>query len=230
MSSFTPERSPGKHPGLKRQMPTSVQVIAILHLVYGGLAISLGLCNGALQASGGVNNFRPPAPPPGAKVQLPPDVGPRMQRFFEDSIPFYNGIQITYLALWFVLSAVLVVAGIGLLGMRPWSRKLSLGYGFSSIAFQLANFIYLIAFVISAANDFYRQMEQEFPNMPLLAVARTTTMVTFAFQLLGLIYPIVVLVLLTRRGVVAAFAGQPPEPAEIDGEKDPGLPPGAFTR
>jgi hypothetical protein len=92
----------------------------------------------------------------------------------------------------------------------------------------------MAAFTLPAMSRFYGQMEQEFPAIaPVLAFSRVSMWGGLAFTPVGMVYPVVVFVLLTRRKVVAAFMGLPTEPdaAQRD-EPEPrrGPPPDAFTR
>jgi hypothetical protein len=72
-------------------------------------------------------------------------------------------------------------------------------------------------------------MEQEFPSAaPVLAFSRMSVWLGLIIVPVGLVYPVVVLVLLTRPKIVAAFEGRPAPPAKPTGRDE--LPPGAFTR
>jgi hypothetical protein len=233
MSSSTPERGANNPFRPKpRTWSTTVQVIGILHLVFGGLTFVFGLVGGVMQAIG-VTNFMPkmPAPPPRAGMPaFPTDMAERLLRYMEEVLPFHRAALLTQAALALILSAILVIAGIGLLNKRPWGRKLSLAYGVLSIVFQIAGMVYTVAFMFPAMSDFYRQMEQEYPNLALLfSSARVGMWAGLVAVPVGLIYPIVVLVLMTRRGVVAVFAGEPSEVAEVERVEDRGDSTGAFT-
>lgn len=232
MSSSTPERGANNPFRPKpRASSTAVQVLAVVHLIYGGLSFVVGLCSGVLQALG-VQNLTPkmPAPPPGAPP-FPTDLQDRILSFMDEALPYYRAYQMTQIVLWLILSLLLVAAGIGLLIRRPWGRKLSLAYGVLSLVVQLAGLVYVVAFVIPAMGDFYRQLEKEFPQMAFVfAASRVGQWMTPVVMPAGWIYPIVVLVLLTRPKVVAAFAGQPPV-AEVERVEDRGAESsGAFTR
>jgi hypothetical protein len=233
MSSSTPERGANNPFRPKpRGWQTTVQVIAILHLVYGGLTFVFSLCGGVMQAIG-IANLVPkvptPPPPPGMPA-FPTDLSQRLLKHLEEAIPFHNAVQLTQTALWLVLSALLIAAGIGLLNKRPWGRKLSIAYGVLSIAVQLAGHYYTIAFMFPAMRDFYLQMEQEYPKFAFLfASSRMSMWAGLVVVPVGLAYPIVVLVLMTRRGVVAVLAGEPAEIAEVERVEDGGGSTGAFT-
>jgi hypothetical protein len=230
MSSYAPEPYPGDRFRLPPRRPTSVTVIAVLHLVFGSLGFFFGLCNGVLQAVGPVN-FVPQMPPPPAGTKAPPfptDLAPRLQRYLDANCPFYNVYMLSVISLGVILSACLVAAGMGLFAVRPWARRLSLAYAIGSISLQIVSLVYMVAFTLPAMSAFYRQLEQEFPAIaPFLAFSRISMWGGLAFIPVGMVYPIVVLVLLTRRNVVAAFESRPELPAvvELDGPQHRGGPP-----
>jgi hypothetical protein len=236
MSSSTPDAYPDNRFRLPPPRPTSVLVIAIIHLVFGGFGLLSGVCGGIVQAVGPMNVVpQPPPPPPGAKVpSFPTDLGPRMQRYIEAECPVYNTYVTTQLSLGLILSVMLVVAGIGLLWMRPWSRRLSFAYSIGSIVFQLVGFAYTITFLIPAMNSFYDQIGKEYPSFaPFLTFSRVGVWFSAAAAPIGLAYPIVVWVLLRRPKVVAAFAGQSiptTQPEPDSSERWGGPPPDAITR
>jgi hypothetical protein len=235
MSSYTREPYPDDRFRVTSWRPTSVTVIAILNLVFGTLGLIGGLCSGVGQVISAANIV--PQPPPGpraARTQIPPDFAERQQRFLEQEIPFYKVTTMTIIALGFPLSAMLIAAGIGLLGMRRRARKLSLIYGIVSIVYQVAGFAYTLTLQLPAMNTFFRQLEKEIPgSAQSVMFLRLILWFTLALVPIGLIYPIVVLVVLTRRKVVAAFEHQPALPDLSDREREnnwPEPPAGAFTR
>jgi hypothetical protein len=235
MSSYSDEPYSDDRFRLKSRRPTSVTVIAVLHLVFGGFGLIGGLCGLIVVAIGSTTLIpQPPAPPPGANVPFPPDINVRLDRFLKQELPFHQTITLVQTALGLVLSSVLVVAGIGLLAMRPRARRLSLVYSAVSIAFQLASLFYAILFVMPAMSSFYEQLVREFPAAaPLLTFSRMGVWVGVVFAPLAIAYPIVVFVLLTRRKVVAAFEGRPtlPDLPDRDRADDwPEPPADAFTR
>jgi hypothetical protein len=236
MSSYTPDAYPGDRFRLPPRRPTSVTVIAVIHLIFGGFGLLTGVCGGIVQAVGPANfMFQPPPPPPGAKVPpFPTDFTPRMQRYLQSECPVYDTYLMTQIALGLVLSVMLVVAGIGLFGMRPWARRLSLAYAVGSIVLQLAALAYTLTFVMPALNTFYEQIGKEYPSFaPVLMFSRVGMWFGAGGALIGLVYPVLVLVLMRRPGVVAAFAGEVP-PADPGDQASPerwgGPPPDAITR
>jgi hypothetical protein len=100
---------------------------------------------------------------------------------------------------------VLLVAGIGLLCLKPWARVLSVGYAIYAILFGILstaiNFIFLIQPMLKSANG---------QQTPAAIGGMIGGSIGGCF---GLIYPIALLVFMLRPNVVAAF-----HPAQTDGK------------
>ena len=95
---------------------------------------------------------------------------------------------------------VLLAAGIGLLFLKSWARKLSIIYAIYAIVFAIvgmvANFIFLIQPMLEQAR------QQQGPE----AAGALGGAIGGSFGgCLGLIYPILLLIFMTRPNVVAAF-------------------------
>jgi hypothetical protein len=218
----------------RRTRPTAIVVFAVLHLVFGGFGVLGGLCLVGAQAIGPANIIpRPPPPPPGSKaLPIPMDMSERLQKAYETEIPYYVPYVFTQATLGILLSVLMITAGVGLLFLRPWARRLSLVYGICSILFQLVGVIFLLSFLMPITNNFYRQMEREYPQAAFVfGISRMLTLVNFLVAPIGFVYPIIVLVLLTRPKLVAAFGDRqqlPDMPASEEQDFEP--PSTAFTR
>ena len=110
----------------------------------------------------------------------------------------------------FITCGVLLAAGIGLLRLRPWARKVSIAYAIYAILFLLAmvpvNFFLL-----------YRPMLEQARQ---LQGPEAIGMIGGAFggivgSVLGFVYPILLWIFMTRPNVVAAFQTPPPLPPEL---------------
>ena len=100
---------------MPRQRPTSVLVIAIVNFVVAGLGLIYSLCVLALRAL--LLYFE----------QVWPDAAEPadMRAYLEMRLPGYTVIEFGYAALPLLFAVLMVVAGIGLLIMKPWARWLS---------------------------------------------------------------------------------------------------------
>lgn len=121
----------------------------------------------------------------------------------------YRGVLIASIILSWIASGVLLAAGIGLLKERSWGRKLSVGYGVYSIAAQivaaLANFLLLVRPLMEAARH---------DRSPEATSAATLAVVSNVGGLVGLVFPVLLLVFMTRPYVVAFL--ERPRPADPD--------------
>ena len=114
--------------------------------------------------------------------------------------PAYVAWMKLNLPLGLAATAVLLTAGIGLLRMKPWARKLSVGYAIYAIVVCLLgavmNFIFLMRPMLEEAS---RQQGPEAAAAIGGAIGGTVG------GCLGIIYPILLLIFMTRPKVVAAF-------------------------
>jgi len=163
------------------QRPTSVTVFGILNIVFAvfgviGMFVSVFL-------------FLPQANTNNPVVQI------------IQSSPAYA----TWLKLSLVLGAVvcvaLLAAGIGLLKVRPWARTLSILYGIYAIVMGIVGMVVNYFFLVQPMLEQARQK-----TGPEAAGAIGGTIGGSIGGCFGLIYPILLLIFMTRANVVAAFA------------------------
>src|SRR5262245_33118689 len=98
---------------MRRQRPGVVTTFGILNIVFGVLGIVCTICGGV--ALFGVMALASNLPK--NEFNFPP---------FPDKV---KSLTVVDMALGTVMAIALIVAGIGLLGMKPWARLLSLAYG-----------------------------------------------------------------------------------------------------
>ena len=213
-----------------RQRPTTILVVAILHIVGGSIGM-FGSCYtvvtlGVAQAS--------PAAPPTPTTQRGPTAPPttsELLKYCETHAPGYWAYQIGALVASFVLDIMLLAAGIGLLKMLPWARTLSIVYAPLSILFHIVSFVYQMIFLVPAMSEAYNQ----YPAFASLSSIMTIALyLGLGASLLVTIYPIVVLVIMLKRLTAAAFRGERVSQGEDESsEEDPWREPprsDAFTR
>jgi hypothetical protein len=184
-----------------------VLVIAILHFVGGGIGIMNSLCGLAgLAVSGAImgGGFGPLAP--GGKSQVNP------MRDLEDKIPAYQAMLYTQHAVSFGLSCFMIVAGIGLVQMKPWGRTLSIVYALLSILNHVFMDIYNFGFVLPGTKAMMRDMMAQDPQVaktPMGPMMENMVMIGPVIQALFIIYPIVVVIIMLLPPVRAAFLAPP---------------------
>src|SRR5204862_478614 len=121
-------------------------------------------------------------------------------------------------AIGFVLSLILLLGSIGALSLRPWARKLLMGYAVADIMYNTVKLFLAMVWIMP---EVMRQMErmpsQGGPDPKQIAkFARWSMLVTnWAVWLVLVTFAIIVLVVMTRPHVVAAFEPEAVAPAEL---------------
>jgi hypothetical protein len=173
---------------MKRARPAIILVFAILHLVIGGLGIFIDICSGISQASGGAGGFTGANNPQQAEFQQ------SIQKTMNEKAPAYNAYVYGNLAVSVFLSISLIVAGIGLLSMKPWARVLSLLYAVVSLLQKVAGAIYMFLFIMPAYDEIAKNLPND-SNRQLLEAALKLGQVMGAVMIfVTMIYPLAVLI------------------------------------
>jgi hypothetical protein len=136
---------------MPRERPPAVLVMAILNLVLGGLGI-LGtlLCGGVGPLFAAVLSEQAVADPLGNPYTA-----------VEKQLPGYIAFAIGSLVLNLLLSILLVIAGLGLLRMESWARRLCIGYGMASLVVTLAGLVFTLAYVNPAVARWQRERDEQ---------------------------------------------------------------------
>jgi hypothetical protein len=195
-------------------------VFAILNLVFGGIGLLCNMCGILGQAFA---MSIPMAGPPGAGGK-----NPMMEAFggLEKEIPGYTAYQFSTLAVGFILCAMLVLSGIGLLNMKRWARWLCVGTSVAIILYAIGTAAYTIAYVQPALERLQRHIQEEIqkqtggptPN-PFAFLTMAGTVSAVLTGLVKIAYAVGLLVVMFLPGVSAAFAGRPMS-READEEYD----------
>ncbi|HTU90699.1 MAG TPA: hypothetical protein VMF69_11540 [Gemmataceae bacterium] len=197
---------------MRRQPPTAVLVIAILHLIGGGLGLFSSICScGSLLMVGSISSFMPAPPTLPARPGQPPlpNFNDLMKQM-NDSIPGYRAFAIVALALSFLLDIMLISGGIGLLKMQPWARWLSLAYAPISILVRIGTAVYQLIWVIPATQALYAKFTATTPMPGFGFIMTISSGIGVFVNLLFIIYPIAVLIVLLLPSTAAAFRGEAP--------------------
>jgi len=169
------------------QRPTSVTVFGVLNIVFAVLGV-IGIA-GTIVMFAKMDAARNP-----------------LVKLMQDSPAFAAWMKLS-LPLGIASTLVLLCAGIGLLMLKRWGRKLSIGYAVYAIVFGLlgtaVNFYFLLLPALDKISD--RVGPEE-------AAAIGGAVGGTLGGCFGLIHPILLLIFMTRPKVVAAFstAGGPP--------------------
>ena len=113
------------------QPPPSIKVLGILNLVFAGLGV-FGLLFAYGMYFGGLR------------------LGPRnpVVEIAKDSATFMQYLK-TSLWLGAVALVVLAISGIGLLNLKPWGRKLAIGYALYGIVAGIVGFVFTYMYLIA---------------------------------------------------------------------------------
>jgi hypothetical protein len=178
--------------------PTSVKVISIMAMGFGGLGILGGLCS----------------LPQYLGVQFAPN--PMMDAMRADAL--LNNITIASLIIGVLLAILELASGVGAFQLRPWARKgliyfAALNLGVTIIGLVL-NFTIMgprMARIIQNTIGSNPQL-----NTPTMAMAmKVSQYVGYAIQVLTVLWTLIVLYVMTRPHVKAAFAGPGAPPTGI---------------
>lgn len=172
--------------------PTSVTVLAIIGIVFGGLFL---LC----KPFGLLPLFMPKFGPP----------NPAMDVLRTDAILRY--LTIAGVIVGVPVSILLLASSIGCLSLKPWARKGMLAYAAAAIVLSVLTFAAQVLWVIPKMQAVQRQQLSNVPNAALLA-QMTGVPVSAAEFVIRLIFPACLLYYLTRPGAKAAFANPPAFP------------------
>ena len=168
------------------QRPAAVNTFGILNIVFAALAVFGTIASLAVFSMTDASNN------PLVKV-------------LRDNPAYGAWLKFT-IVLGLVAAAVLLAAGIGLLRLQPWGRKVSIGYAIYAILFSLLNTVISFLFVLRPLLAEAAQKQG-----PEAAGAIGGVIGGSVGSCFGLIYPILLLIFMTRPKVVAAFE-RPAEP------------------
>jgi hypothetical protein len=193
---------------MPQKKPTSVVVIAILQLVFG----ILGLLGVALNLSGAGKQLN------AMNQQNQPIKPEQLEEKVAAKIPHYQLIQNVSMGISGVLCLLMILSGIGLLGLHSWARLLAIFYGILSILITLGSALYSFAVVGPAYAEIGDEVtRQGGPEAQMLGtILKFTGYIAAGCGLVTIIYPLIVLLIMFRPAVRAAFRGEslPTEPED----------------
>lgn len=188
--------------------PTAVLVMAILNMVFGGLALACSLCVGIGIAFVAVAISQPNAAHD-PKIRDVKDMFESMNREIPLLMPYLIGNMVFDV----IMAIALVVAGIGLLKMRPWARLTSIVYAVLKIAAQVGGLVFTYAYLNPATERWQQnflarhgQVQAQpgpFGNNPLVQGVAGLIGTVFAIA-----YAVALLIVMFLPHIRAAFAGR----------------------
>lgn len=159
---------------MQQRPPGSIKVLGILNLVFAGLGVIGLLFTYAMYFGGFKLGGRNPV------VEIA-----------HASPPYMMFLKVT-LGLGVVALIVFAASGIGLIGMKPWARKLAIGYALYAIVGAIVGLVVTYVYVLAPMSGRPGSGAGMFGGV--------------WGGILGCAYPIILLVFMTRKNVVDAFA------------------------
>ncbi len=163
------------------ERPTSVTVFGILNIVFAALGLVGLLMTMALFSQESADTRNP------------------VIKLIHDNQTYAAWMKISA-GLGLAACAVLLVAGIGLLALKPWARVVSIGYSIYTLlmtgAGMVINYIYLVQPLLEQA----RQKQG-----PEATAAFAGAIGGMLGGCIGVVYPILLIIFMMRRNVVEAF-------------------------
>jgi uncharacterized membrane protein len=180
--------------------PTSIMVISILRIIYGGLGILFTPCSAFL-------TFHPLMP------------SPMLDALHRDSA--YMTIYFITLFVHFSLAVVLTASSIASLKLKPWGRAGMIVYAWSLVVMTAFNTVLTVAWVLP-------RMEAAAAGTPAAPLMKMSGMIGAAFGIvLGVGLAAVILYFFNRRIAIDAFNGIFPVPPSDFPVEHPGFGPPA---
>jgi hypothetical protein len=203
--------------------PPVILVTAIINLIFGGYWLLCALCSGVSTAlSSSITSMFAGA---GNAAQVNLTMG-------LDKVPGYFADQYVNAGVGLVMSTLLIFSGVGLLQMRRWGRTVGLTAAVLTIVSKLAILLFEVLYLNAAMSAVVREAIREElektksaatqnPFFELMGSTAYYNSISALGALFFTIWPVVLLILLSRRSLIAALAGQPAEPVEQVDYRDP---------
>lgn len=187
--------------------PTSVTVLGILQIVFGCLGLVCGVCAGVASRGGQPAFMQPQDGGAGqnADAQKQQQWLEDMQKAIEEHSPANAMVGRVSLALDFLVSALMIASGIGMLRLASWGRLLGIVYALLSMAMKVFGAAYGLIYVVPAGREFLERQPPPGANSQLVATSARIGLYAPTAMLVLIIYPVIVLIIMFRPRVVAAF-------------------------
>jgi hypothetical protein len=186
---------------MSAKRPASFTVFGVLCIVFASLGL---LCNvGGLAITKVVEAAQSEADRAKAKA---------MEKELFERVPGYQTQAWAKLTVDVVMELLLLATGIGLLKMLSWSRPACIAYGLLTVLMQLANMVYIIAFVSPVLEDLVnKQLREQNPQVQVTVPGWALNLGVILASLLGMVFATILLIFALRpaMGQQLAMAGQP---------------------
>jgi hypothetical protein len=184
-----------------------VTLMGILNLIVGGLGILIGSCSCTCVSAGfwAIGAVQDQSLPADERLEI------EMIEYVIKEVPYYREVEIGRGVLTVLLSALLVISGLGLMNLEAWGRWLSLGCALLLMVLHLGYVLYEFEFVIPARERFEAKAPVVMStSQELLASKLGIAVASFFFAGYGLI------LFLAMMSDAVKNTLQPPEPPPGD--------------
>jgi hypothetical protein len=178
--------------------------MGILNIVFGSLGLLCGVCAVGANAFLSVLASGPKSGVPGA----PQDIFKDLLTYMDKNLPGYMAVEIGRGVGLIVLSALLLVAGIGLLGTKSWARWLSVAYALLSIPLHVGWAVFELGFVLPLTQKWQAEFLRK--NNMIGAAPQTENLMGSSIGIIGVtilwvVYALILLIFMFLPGLSAAF-------------------------
>jgi hypothetical protein len=198
----------------KRTRPASVTVFAIFQIIFGCLGLLGALIQAGGFAGGGssqvpvqvTNTVNTPMGPSTTTTTVMLD----LEQELTDRIPIYRAYKWFSFGVGLILTALMLSSGLGMLELKPWSRKVALLWALLYVLVSIVGVVFTIVYMIPATEAIMEKWDSLYGSSPpvrlLTQIMRLTPYATLGVVLVW-IYPGLLAYFMTRPKVLSAFAG-----------------------
>jgi hypothetical protein len=191
-----------------QQRPTSLLLFGILHITFGVIWIFIGLCTVYMLLSSFQDKL--------LLEQNPSEMNKEQLELLDlqlrtvstlGSTPLFAINILVWQTCSIAISMLLIVAGIGLIRVKPWARRLSIACAIVSILSTVWVYFCDLAFTFPPLIAFFDQ-ERAYGSPGVKSIVDLCLCATYGALVLNLvyfIYPVIVLIWMTKASTVGAF-------------------------
>jgi hypothetical protein len=195
---------------LRKTVPPAIMVIAILHLIFGGLGVFCFAVSGVMDVVGGQKALaRMGTPEQQRQAEAQRRRNEVTEQVHAERVPLYRVYTTTNKVLSVLFSFAMVASGLGLLYLQSWARWLSVAYAVLSLLANVLVLVYTLAFMNAAEAEVFRRLPPQTDQEQM-----AYTMVKSAGPLISVLpaalaaYPAAVLIVMLLPSTGRAFSGR----------------------
>jgi len=129
-----------------------------------------------------------------------------MTSILEDLSP-YRTVATALIPVGFLVAVLLIVAGIGLLRLRPWARALSIGYAVCAIIAAVLGAVVHVLVIGRMMGEVVASVADSPASDVIVVTGSVVAVMSAAVGLIVLVYAVLLLIFMFRPTVVHAFKG-----------------------